>query len=82
MATRARFVDIYSSFDEVDSSLIENILKERYISCKVSVSGASGEYDAAERRISVEEDNVDNAVGAIRDAIERGMISETGRFRA
>lgn len=82
MATQVRFVDVYSSFDEVDASLIESILKDRYISCKVSVSGASDEYDEVERRISVEEDEVDNAVGAIRDAIKRGMISEIGRFRA
>jgi len=82
MATKVRFVDVYSSFDEVDASLIENILKDRYISCKVSVSDASDEYDEVERRISVEGDEVDNAVGAIRDAIKRGMISEIGRFRA
>ena len=82
MATKVRFVDVYSSFDEVDASLIENILKERYISYRVSVSGASGEYDAVERRISVEEDKVDNAVDAIMDAIERGMMSEIGKFRA
>ncbi|MFZ3072433.1 MAG: hypothetical protein WA162_04245 [Thermodesulfobacteriota bacterium] len=82
MATKVRFVDIYSSFDEVDAKLIENILKERYISCKVSVADSFVGYDEVERRISVEEDEVDNAVGAIRNAIKRGMISEIGRFRA
>ena len=81
MATKVRFVDVYSSFDEVDASLIENILKDRYISCKVSVSDASDEYDEVERRISIKKNKINNTINTIHNTIKHNIISKINKFK-
>jgi len=85
MATRIRFVELYFSYDEIETTLIANLLEESGISCIIRDMRITpypltiGVF--TERRVAVEEDRVEEARIIIRDAIRDGFISGTGRFK-
>lgn len=85
MATRIRFVELYFSYDEIETTLIANLLEDSGISCIIRDMRITpypltiGVF--TERRVAVEEDRVEEARIIIRDAIRDGFISGTGRFK-
>ncbi|GEM_PF-1827427 len=87
MATRIRFIDIYSLYDDLDANIIENLLEDYDIVCLIkkfdaATGGAAGDGGNVEKKISVEEDNVESARQIIADAVKEGLISNKGRFEA
>lgn len=85
MASRINYINVYSLYDEIDASVLKKILEEYNIPCMVKEIGFVfedfSEEESAEVRIMVEEDNVDSAKRLISNAIEKGIISEQGRFK-
>lgn len=85
MATRINFIDVYSSYDEIDSYIIESLMDEKDISFSIRTLGASGptagRAGPLERRIAVEESKVEQALDLLSQAIKNGVISKEGRFR-
>ncbi|MEE9614352.1 MAG: DUF2007 domain-containing protein [Thermodesulfobacteriota bacterium] len=91
MATRIRFVDLYSLYDDIDADVIGNLLEGSDISCMVrqletaddSVDDDSlGTEEGSIKMISVEEDGVEKAKKIIEEAIAGGIISGGGQFVA
>ncbi|MBI5598752.1 MAG: DUF2007 domain-containing protein [Deltaproteobacteria bacterium] len=84
MATRIRFIDLYSIFDEVDANIIENLLGDYDIDCTIkelaAETGGEEGTGATEKMIAVEEDKIEDARRIIADAIHNGVISEEGQF--
>lgn len=85
MATRINFIDLYSCYNETDASVVETLFEDYSITCSIRVLAetpvseeTSGYY---EKRISVEEDNVENAKRIINAALKNGVISRQGKFR-
>lgn len=84
MASRINFIDLYSFYNELDASVIEILMEDYNISCAIRTLGFLSSTDMGdyiEKRISVEEDKIENARRIIRDAIRSGVISKEGRFR-
>ncbi len=84
MATRIHFIDLYSFYNDLDATVIETLMEDYNISCSVRTLGAMRSFDShefGEKRISVEEDKVENAKKIIADAIRSGVISKEGKFR-
>ncbi len=87
MATKMKFVDIYSLHDDTEAGVIESLLENYNISCMVNrfgtvgfvMSGIECNYLMA-NRVFVEEEGVENARQIITDAIQAGVISSRGRF--
>ncbi|MBI5287049.1 MAG: DUF2007 domain-containing protein [Deltaproteobacteria bacterium] len=85
MATRINLVEIYLSYDEIEASIIENLLEDNGIPCVIRDMRITpypitiGNF--SEKRIAVEEDMVDEAMAIIRDAVRDGIISSNGRFK-
>ncbi len=83
MARKIRFVDIYILYDEVDASIIEELLEEYDIDCIVTDLGMADTLDRdglAGKLVAVEADKEDNARQIIKDAIRSGIISREGSF--
>lgn len=86
MATRIKFIDLYSFYNELDASVIETLMEDYNITCsirtlgKVRFSTDMGAY--LEKRIAVEEDKLEYAKKILNDAIRNGVISKEGKFRA
>jgi hypothetical protein len=85
MATRIRFIDIYFLYDEVDARVIKNLLADYEIACTVRnmnvYKDPLTEEAHSEKMIAVEEDRVENAQKIIRDAIQKGVVSQRGAFK-
>ncbi len=84
MATRINFIDLYSFYNDLDATVIETLMEDYNISCSVRTFGPARSFDShdlGEKRISVEEDKVENAKKIIADAIRSGVISKEGKFR-
>lgn len=85
MATRIKFIDLYSFYNELDASVIETLMEDCNITCsirtlgKVRFSTDMGAY--LEKRIAVEEDKLEYAKKIINEAIRNGVISKEGKFR-
>lgn len=85
MATRIKFIDLYSFYNELDASVIETLMEDYNITCsirtlgKVRFSTDIGAY--LEKRIAVEEDKLEYAKKILNDAIRNGVISKEGKFR-
>ncbi len=83
MATRIKFVDVYSLYDDVDVNILENLLEDHNIACVVkriySDIHTLGLEGASVKMIAVEEDEVETAKKIIVDAINNGII-KGGRF--
>lgn len=86
MATRINFIDLYSSFNDLDMSVIENLMEGRRITCSIRTLGkvrfATDIAAYLEKRIAVEEDKIESARVIIKEAIRSGVISRDGKFRA
>jgi len=79
MATRINFIDLYSFYNDLDATVIETLMEDYNISCSVRTFGSTRSFDSqgfGEKRISVEEDKVENARKIIADAIRSGVISK------
>lgn len=85
MAIRIKFIEVYFSYDEIEASLIANLLEDSGISCVIRDMRITpypltiGVF--TEKRVAVEEDRVGDARVIIKDAIRDGFISGTGRFK-
>ena len=86
MATRVRFIDLYSLCDEVDANIIENLLDDydiEYLVRQYDARSASVAMEGVvEKMISVEEGRIGEAKQIIKNAIDNGFISEEGEFTA
>ncbi len=83
MARKIRFVDIYILYDDLDASIIEELLEECNIDCIVRDLDMVDTVDRAGmvgKRVAVEAGQEDNARQIIRDAIRSGLISSEGSF--
>ncbi len=83
MARKIRFVDIYTLYDDVDASIIEELLEEYDIDCIVRDLDMVDTIDRAGmlgKRVAVEAGKEESARQIIRDAIRSGIISNEGRF--
>ncbi|VAW35465.1 hypothetical protein MNBD_DELTA02-627 [hydrothermal vent metagenome] len=85
MATRIRYIDLYSLSDDVDANIIENLLEDSDIPCLVNkfkmTSDGLDRTLPGDKDILVEEDQVEYARQVITDAIEQGLI-KNGHFKA
>ena len=85
MATRVRFIDLYSLCDEVDANIIENLLDDydiEYLVRQYGAGSAPAMEGVVEKMISVEEGRIGEAKQIIKNAIDNGFISEEGEFTA
>lgn len=84
MATKIKFIDIFSIYNEIDESVIETLLEDCSISYSIRHLGpgrfAPDLDDVSEKRVAVEEGQVDYARRLITEAIRSGVISRDGRF--
>ena len=85
MATKINFIDLYSFYNDLDASVIENLMEGCNITCSIRPLGkvrfATDMNSYLEKRIAVEEEKIENARNIIRDAIRSGVISREGKFR-
>jgi hypothetical protein len=85
MATRIKFIDLYFLYDEVDARVIKNLLEDYEIDCTLRptrvLKDPMTSEEVSENMIAVEEDKVENAQKIIRDAIQKGIISQKGAFK-
>jgi len=84
MATKIHLIDLYAFQNTFDGNMLETLLFDSNISCKVSARFAKHPEsdDFLEKSIAVEEKLVEDARSIIRDAIKTGIISADGRFKA
>ncbi|MCK4739370.1 MAG: hypothetical protein KAT46_05420 [Deltaproteobacteria bacterium] len=82
MATSIRYIDIYSLYSDMDATVIESLLEDYQISCMVKHLSydVKDEEEPVEKRVSVEEDKVEDAKRIITDAITQGIIAKSGDF--
>lgn len=84
MASKINFIEIYSSFNEIDANVIELLMRDYNINCSMRTLGflrlATDLDELPEKRIAVEEDKVDRAKKIINEAIRNGVISDEGKF--
>ncbi len=85
MATRIRYIDLYTLNDDIDTNIIENLLEDSDIPCLVNkFEMATDGLDRSlpgDKSILVEEDQVEYARQVINDALEQGII-RNGYFKA
>jgi hypothetical protein len=85
MATRIRYIDLYSLNDDIDTNIIENLLEDSDIPCLVNkFEMASDGLDRSlpgDKNILVEEEQVEYARQVISEALEQGLI-KNGYFKA
>jgi len=73
------------SYDAIEADLIKGLLEDNDISCFIRDMTITpyplsiGKF--AEKRISVDRDDVEEATRLIRDAISDGYISSEGKFK-
>lgn len=85
MATRIKFIDLYSFYNDLDASVVETLMEGRNITCsfrslgKLRFATDIGSY--IEKRIAVEEEQIESARRIIKEAIRNGVISKEGKFR-
>jgi hypothetical protein len=77
--------EIYMSYDMIEADRIKGLLEMHGISCVIRDMTITpypiniGFF--SEKRIAVEEDQVDKALSLIRDARKDGYISSDGKFK-
>ncbi len=85
MATRIRYIDLYSLNDDIDTNIIENLLEDSDIPCLVNkfemTSDGLDRTLPGDKDILVEEDQVEYARQVISDALKQGLI-RNGYFKA
>ncbi len=85
MATRIRYIDLYTLNDDIDTNIIENLLEDSDIPCLVNkfemVTDGLDRSLPGDKSILVEEDQVEYARQVINDALEQGII-RNGHFKA
>ncbi len=84
MATIIRYIDLYFVYDELDAKVIKNLLEDYQIECALRQTDVFKdpvtEEVHSQNMVSVEEDKLDSAQQIIKDAIQRGVISQKGGF--
>ena len=77
--------EVYLSYDAMEADLIKGLLEDNDIPCFIRDMTITpypmsiGKF--AEKRVSVDEDYVEQATQLIRDAISDGYISSDGKFK-
>ncbi len=77
--------EVYLSYDAMEADLIKGLLEDNDIPCFIRDMTITpypmsiGRF--AEKRVSVDKDDVEKAVQLIRDAISDGYISSEGKFK-
>lgn len=83
MASRIALIDIYTFRNPYDGNILESLMYDSNISCKINARFAQrfDDDDFLEKSISVEKELADNARNIIRVAINSGILSAEGRFK-
>jgi hypothetical protein len=84
MATRINFIDLYYLYDDVDARVIKNLLEDFEIDCSLRqvkvYKDPLTDREHSEKMIAVEEDKVEKAQKIIKDALQKGIVSQKGAF--
>lgn len=82
MASRIALIEIYSFHNPFDGNILESLMYESHISCKINARSSQrlDDDDFPEKSIAVEKGLVEDARLIIRDAIRCGILSAEGRF--